>query len=76
MHYQVVFVEDEALPAAQDWALVRAPGVFYAFLKQSKLTPTVLADAWAAFVQFLSEPDVRALLAEPAVPVRAVPRSA
>lgn len=76
MKYQVVFVEDHELPAAHDWVLVKAARVFYAFLRKSRVTAEVLAEAWAAFVRFVSEPDVRALLAEPAVPVLAAPRSA
>jgi hypothetical protein len=60
MDYEVVFVGDDEL-AGKDWAIVRIGGKFIAFLKESRITPQVLMEAWRAFASFMGfDPDVPA----------------
>lgn len=48
--YSVKFVDDGALPAGHNWAIARdGDGNFYAFIKQSKVSPCVLEQAWAGY---------------------------
>jgi hypothetical protein len=48
--YQVRFVDDHELPEGVDWAIVRASDDrALCFIKQSRVTPAVLSDAWAAW---------------------------
>lgn len=60
---RVIFVADDELPAAQDFAYVVEPsGERYLFIKSARLTPAVLEQAWAvAETGSESEQDQRAL---------------
>lgn len=51
MEFEVVFVEDEKMPAGFDWALARVGECFYALIRKTRVVPEVLAAAWAAFVE-------------------------
>lgn len=58
MVFRVVFVRDDELPGAQDWAIVRSGGVFYAFIKTAAVTADVLTEMWRAFAGFQGAPNV------------------
>ena len=47
--YQVRFTDDSGLPADTDWVIARRGGVSYLFVKESRLCPELLAEAWAAW---------------------------
>jgi hypothetical protein len=47
--YQVRFTDDSGLPADTDWVIARRGGVSYLFVKESRLSPELLAEAWAAW---------------------------
>jgi hypothetical protein len=47
--YQVRFIDDDALPTETDWAIVSRGNVSQFFVKRSRVTPDVLAEAWAAW---------------------------
>jgi len=49
MRYVVRFVEDYQLPEGQDWALVEGPDYYVAFLKRERVSPSLLAEAWAGY---------------------------
>lgn len=49
MHYQVRFVGDKDLPAGIDWAFAGVAGDALFFIKESRVTPEVLGEAWAAW---------------------------
>lgn len=49
MHYRVAFVGDGELPDAQDWAMIRVGGVVVFAVKESRVTPCVLEQAWQAY---------------------------
>ena len=49
MRYVVRFVEDYQLPEGQDWALVEGPDYYVAFFKRARITPSLLAEAWAEY---------------------------
>jgi len=45
----VKFVDDRALPEGQDWIFVEVDGGLYFVVKESRVTPEVLDQAWAAY---------------------------
>lgn len=47
--YDVRVVEDAALPADHEWALMEHGGHYTFVVKQSAQGPQVMADAWAAY---------------------------
>jgi hypothetical protein len=47
--FNVHVIQDDALPVAQDWAMVDDGGHVMLFVKRSALGPEVMADAHAAF---------------------------
>jgi len=49
MVYDVRVVEDTALPADQDWVLVRHGERVTFAVKRSAQSPRVVAEAWAAY---------------------------
>lgn len=49
MQFQIVFVKDHQLPAAQHWALVRTLETTCCFIKESRVTPATLLECWAAY---------------------------
>lgn len=49
MPYQVRFTDESDLPAGTDWVIARREGVSYLFVKESRLCPELLAEAWAAW---------------------------
>lgn len=50
MDYQVVFVGDHELPEGQDWLVGHVPDGWVGVIKESRLTPAVLEETWAAFM--------------------------
>lgn len=42
----VAFVNDDELPGAYDWAFIRDAEDHWLLIKQSKVTPALLADVW------------------------------
>ena len=51
-------IQDNALPAWQDWALVDDRGRITLFVKRSAMGPSVLADAHAAFWMLRGRPAI------------------
>lgn len=49
MPYQVRFTDDSGLPAGTDWVIAQRGGVSYLFVKESRLSPELLAEAWEAW---------------------------
>jgi hypothetical protein len=48
--YLVEFVADTALPEHTDWAIATTDvGSTYFFIKESRVAPDVLSEAWAAW---------------------------
>lgn len=58
----VAFVNDDELPEGHDWALVQDAGNLWFLIKQSRVTPAVLTDAWRTLATTASLP-VPALVA-------------
>jgi hypothetical protein len=56
--YGVKFVEDHALPPGQDWIFVEVDGVLWFVVKESRVTPEVLAQAWAAYRRMAFGPPI------------------
>lgn len=48
---QVVFVDDDELPEAYDWAFVREAGDDWLLIKQSKVTSELLTEAWRTLME-------------------------
>ena len=73
-------IQDNALPAWQDWALVDDKGRITLFVKRSAMGSSVLADAQAAFWKLRGRParginwDRPALAVVPALPALAAAR--
>ena len=50
MPYLVEFVPDSALPNGTDWAIATTDvGSTYFFIKESRISPGTLAEAWEAW---------------------------
>jgi hypothetical protein len=49
--YEVKFIEDDDLPPAVDWAIVTNGRTNRFFVKRSRLSPGLLAEAWAAWAE-------------------------
>lgn len=47
--YVVTFISDEELPPEQDFALLEVDGDVYLAIKQSRVAPCVLEEAWQLF---------------------------
>lgn len=47
--YAVVFVGEDELPCDHDWALIRTGSDVVLVVKESRVTPCVLEEAWTAF---------------------------
>lgn len=58
-NYRVVFVSDQALPEGQDWAIVECGDETVCVMKQSRISPDMLEEAWAAYRILLSVPAPR-----------------
>ena len=56
--YGVKFVEDHELPPGQDWIFVEVDGGLYFVVKESRITPEVLNQAWAAYRQMEFGPPI------------------
>lgn len=60
MPFRIKFVEDKDLPKNVDWAIARDERGQMFFVKQSRICPDVLAEAWAAADQLATRmPDQR-----------------
>lgn len=60
VQYKVVTVADQDLPEGTDWALARSAGAFYLFVRDGKLTPTLLNQTWPAFMKMVARQPVYA----------------
>jgi hypothetical protein len=47
--YGVSLVGDEVLPKDTDWVFIEMGGEVYFLAKASRVSPAVLADAWAGY---------------------------
>jgi hypothetical protein len=47
--YAVHYIRDDELPAKQAWVMVRTGTRVALFIKESKVCPRVLEEAWAGF---------------------------
>lgn len=56
--FGVKFVDDHALPIGQDWIFVVVDGGLYFVVKESRVTPEVLNDAWAAYRRMIFGPKI------------------
>lgn len=52
-HHGVAFINDDALPEEQDWALLQVGEDVYFVVKRSRVCPEVLDEGWAAFFLLL-----------------------
>lgn len=48
-HYRITFVDEDGLPADQDFAFLECDGDVWLAFKRTKLTEPVLEDAWTAY---------------------------
>jgi hypothetical protein len=58
--YQVKFIGDADLPAGVDWLIATIGNLVVCFIKTSRVCPTVLSEAWAAWEQRASKVAVSA----------------
>lgn len=47
--YRIAFVDEDALPADQDFAFLECDGDVWLAFKRTQLTESALEDAWTAF---------------------------
>jgi hypothetical protein len=51
----VKFVDDSKMPEGHDWMIVEADGDFVCVLRQSRVCPLVLEEAWAGYRTLAAE---------------------
>ena len=56
--YGVKFVEDHELPPGQDWIFVEVDGALWFVVKESRVSPGVLNQAWAAYRRMTFGPPI------------------
>jgi len=59
--YAIKFVSDDALPDDHDFALVQTSQDVVVFFRESRLSPQVLEDSWAAYRSLQERPALYAV---------------
>lgn len=54
--HQVIYIDDDQLPASQTWTMVQDGCDFYLFIKRSAVHPRALEGAWEAYDRMLRRP--------------------